>query len=180
MHKNLLQKYYFIDKLEENNIENLDKHTSVIYRNYNSKISTKQILKIFKICKRRNIKFYLSNNLKLAVKCKLDGLYIPSFNKKLYTRGLNLKKDFQILGSAHNISEIRQKEIQGVKKIFISSIFKKNQNFLGLYRFSSLKNRTNKDVVALGGINSKNLSYLKLIKIKSFAGISFFQKKTPQ
>ena len=34
-----------------------------------------------KICKLQKRKFYLANNLKLAKKLNLDGVYIPSFNK---------------------------------------------------------------------------------------------------
>ena len=43
-----------------------------------------------------------------------------------------------VLGSAHNIKEIRFKELQNVELIFISSIFKKNKNYLGLYNLKKL------------------------------------------
>ena len=56
------------------------------------------------------------------------------------------------MGSAHNIKEIRIKEKQNVKLIFISSLFKKNKNYLGIYKFINLKNLTNRNVIALGGI----------------------------
>ncbi len=122
----------------------------------------------------------MSNNLKLAIKFNCDGLYIPSFNNYTYTRGKNFKKNFEILGSAHNIREIRQKELQGVKTLFISSIFKKNNNYLGIYRFRLLRNLTKKKVVGLGGINKNNLRYLRLLELDNFAGISYFKKKPPQ
>ncbi len=109
-----------------------------------------------------------------------DGLYLPSFNRHTYTKGLILKNRFEILGSAHNIKEIRQKERQGVNIIFVSSIFKKNKNYLGLYKFNTLKSFTKKKVVALGGINSKNIKLLNLINLWGFSGISYFKKKPPQ
>ena len=62
--------------------------------------------------------------------------------------------------------------------LFLSSIFKKNKNFLGLNRFKLLTNLTNKKVIALGGITRKNLKKLNLANCKGFAGISFFEKKT--
>ena len=78
----MIRKYYFINKFETNNIDKLDKQTIVIYRNYNSKVLNKElILKLKKYCKKKRIKFYLSNNVKLAIKLDLDGAYIPSFNK---------------------------------------------------------------------------------------------------
>ena len=77
----MIIKYYFINKFETNNIDKLDRGTNVIFRDYNSKLLDKAlILKIKKYCKKRNIKFYLSNNIKLALKLNLDGAYIPSFN----------------------------------------------------------------------------------------------------
>ena len=35
-----------------------------------------------------------------------------------------------MLGSAHNLKEIKIKQRQKVKKIFISSLFKRNKNYL--------------------------------------------------
>ena len=87
-------------------------------------------------------------------------------------------KNFLLLGSAHNNKEIKIKEKQGINILFLSSIFKKNKNYLGLNRFKLISNLTNKRVIALGGITSENLKKLSLVNCKGFAGISFFQKKT--
>ena len=172
----MINKYYFINKFETNNIDRLDKQTAVIYRNYNSKLSNNAlIIKIKKYCKKKNIKFYLSNNVKLAVKLGLDGAYIPSFNKSTKHLSFSLKKNFIIIGSAHNIKEIKIKEIQGVNKIFISSIFKKNKNYLGIIKFKLVSNLARKKVVALGGISKENLNKLRLLNNFEFAGISYFE-----
>ena len=172
----MINKYYFISKLETNNINKQDKQTAIIYRNYNSKtVDEKLILKIKQHCKRRKIKFYLSNNVKLAIKLDLDGVYIPSFNTSTNHLAFSFKKKFNIIGSAHNIKEIRIKEIQNVKRIFISSVFKKNKNYLGINKFKLISKLTKKKVVALGGISKKNLNKLKLLNDLMFAGISYFE-----
>ena len=172
----MINKYYFINKFETNIIDRLDKQTAVIYRNYNSKLPNNAlIIKIKKYCKKKNIKFYLSNNVKLAVKLGLDGAYIPSFNKSTKHLSFSLKKNFIIIGSAHNIKEIKIKEIQGVNKIFISSIFKKNKNYLGIIKFKLVSNLARKKVVALGGISKENLNKLRLLNNFEFAGISYFE-----
>ena len=169
-------KYYFINKFETNNIDSLDKQTVVIYRNYKTKVPNQElILKIKKYCKKKGIKFYLSNNFKLALKLNLDGAYIPSFNKSMKHLAFSLKKNFYIVGSAHNIKQIKIKEIQSVNKIFISSIFKKNKNYLGINKFKLISNLTNKKIVALGGISRENINKLKLLKNSEFAGISYFE-----
>ena len=157
-------------------MDKLDKLTAVIYRNYSSeKTKTTEILKIKKYCKKKNIKFFLSNNIKLALHLNLDGAYIPSFNKNLNHLSYALKRDFKIIGSAHSIYEIKNKEVQKVEKIFLSSLFKKNKNYLGLNKFRLLSNLTNKKVLALGGITKQNLKKTKFLNISGFAGISYFE-----
>ena len=174
----MIGKYYFINRLETNNIDKQDKETIIIYRNYSTKKQDeKVILNIKKYCKKKGAKFYLSNNIKLAIRLDLDGAYIPSFNKSLKNLHYSYKKKFKIIGSAHNLKEIRIKEQQGVSKIFLSSLFKKNKNYLGLYKFKLLTTLTNKKIVALGGVSKKNIKLLNILHIKDFAGISFFEQK---
>ena len=179
MHKYKYEKYYFINVFDTNLIKYQDKHTNIIYRNYKSEIDVKKVLILKDFCKKKGLKFYLSNNIKLALKLNLDGVYIPSFNKDFSHLSYNLKKKFKLLGSAHSIKEIRIKEKQGIKSIFLSSIFKKNQNYLGIYKFKLMKNYTRSKIIALGGINNENLKTLKLINVSGFSGITFFQKKGP-
>ena len=172
----MINKYYFISNFDTNIIDKQDKQTTIIYRNYSSKIiDEKLILKLKKYCKLKKINFYLSNNIKLAIKLDLDGAYIPSFNKSTKHLAYSLKKKFNIIGSAHNIKEIKTKEIQKVNSIFISSLFKKNKNYLGINKFKLISNLTKKKVVALGGISKKNLNKLRLLNCSEFAGISFFE-----
>ena len=172
----IVNKYYFINKFDTNIINKQDKQTTIIYRNYNSKTEDQDlILKIKKYCKKSKVKFYLSNNIKLAIKLDLDGAYIPSFNKSTKHLAFSLKKKFNIIGSAHCIKQIRTKETQNVNSIFISSIFKKNKNYLGINKFKLISKLTKKKVVALGGISSGNLRKLKLLRNQDFAGISFFE-----
>tara|TARA_Y100001970_G_scaffold283018_1_gene397174 strand:- start:547 stop:1065 length:519 start_codon:yes stop_codon:yes gene_type:complete len=172
----MIKKYYFINKFDTNNINKQDKQTIIIYRNYASKVLDETlILKIKKYCKRRAIKFYLSNNIKLAIKHNLDGVYIPAFNKSFKHLAYSYKKNFKIIGSAHNLKEIRIKENQKADMIVLSSIFKKNKNFLGLNKFKLISNLTRKKIIALGGISEFNLKKLNLINHSGFAGISFFE-----
>ena len=80
-----------------------------------------------------------------------------------------------MLGSAHNNKQIKLKERQLVKIIFVSSIFKKNKNYLGVNKFKLISRLTNNKVIAIGGISNKNLKKLKLLNCFGFAGISFFE-----
>ena len=175
MHNKILNKYYFINKFDQSHIDKQDKETTIIYRNYNQKIDKKLILKLKNYCKKKGNKFLLANNIKLAINLNLDGAYIPSFNKDKKHLSYSLKKNFIILGSAHNIYEINTKEVQNVDAIFLSSVFKKNKNYLGIKRFQLFSLITKVKIIALGGILQKNLKQLSLIRCVGFAGISFFE-----
>ena len=178
MHINNLRKYYFINKFDTKNIDKQTLNTGIIYRNYDSNDSLKNVIQLKKYCKKKGYKFFLSNNVRLAVNLNLDGAYIPSFNKSTRHLSFSKSKNFLLLGSAHNNREIKIKERQGVNILFLSSIFKKNKNYLGLNKFKLITNLTNKKVIALGGITSENLKKLRLVNCKGFDGISYFQKKT--
>jgi len=172
----MITKYYFINKFDTNNIDKQDKQTAIIFRNYSSNSADQLlILKIKRYCKKKSIKFYLSNDFKLAIKLNLDGVYIPAFNTSFKHLSYSIKKNFKIIGSAHNLKEIKEKENQNVEKIFLSSLFKKNKNYLGINKFRLLSKLTSKKVVVLGGISKVNLKKLKLLNQLEFAGISYFE-----
>ena len=169
-------KYYFINSFDTNNLKKQDKETIIIYRNYSSKnIDITKLIKFKKFLRKRGNKLFIANNFKLALKLGLDGIYIPSFNKEFYHLAYSTTLNFEVVGSAHNLKEIRTKELQKVQKIFISSLFKKNKNYLGLNKFKILKKFTKKEVIALGGISSRNIKKIRLAKLSSIAGISYFK-----
>lgn len=173
-----LELYYFISDYNKTEIQNLDKKINIIYRNYNKKTDLKTILDIKSGCRKYNKKFYISNNIKLALKLNLDGVYIPAFNRTFKMK-YTTRKNFTILGSAHNLKEIKIKEKQGVNSIFLSPVFEvsKKKNFLGIYRFNILSKLTKKRVIALGGINKKNINKLKLLKCDGFGSISYIKNR---
>ena len=177
MHNKILNKYNFIKEFDQSHLDKQDKKTIIIFRNYNQQIDEELILTIKNYCKKKGNKFLISNNIKLAIKLNLDGAYIPSFNKDKKHLSYSFKKNFIILGSAHNIYEMNTKELQNVNAIFLSSIFKKNKNYLSINKFKSLSLLTKKPVIALGGISHDNLKKLNLTNCHGFAGISFFEQK---
>ena len=100
MHDNLLKKYYFINSFDTNVINRQDKTTSFIYRDYSSsKFDITKILKIKTYLKKRGNKFLLANNFKMALKLKLDGVYLPSFYKKFNHLNYLTYSNFIVLGS---------------------------------------------------------------------------------
>jgi thiamine-phosphate pyrophosphorylase len=176
MHNRILKKYYFINKFDQSHIDKQKKETVIIFRNYNQEADKKFILKLKNYCKKRGNKFLLSNNIKLAINLNLDGAYIPSFNSNKKHLSYSFKKNFILIGSAHNLKQMKIKEQQGVEVIFLSSIFRQNQNYLGINKFKLLSLLTKKKIVALGGLTRKHLKKLNLLNCFGFAGITFFEK----
>ena len=177
MHINFLKKYYFIEKFNKSNIDKQTKNTTIIYRNYKKKYFEDEIIFIREYCKKKKLQFILSNNVKLSLKLNLDGAYIPSFNNEYSHLSYVTKRNFILLGSAHNLKEIRVKEKQKVNRIFISSVFKNNKNYLGLNRFRLISNLSKIQIIALGGISKSNLNLLNLTKSTGIGGISYFENK---
>ena len=170
--------YYFIDRFNIKELSNINIKINLIYRNYNSSNYLDELLKIKKFCKRKNFKFYLANNTKIAKRLDLDGVYLPSFNKNLKYSNLNLKKRFKIIGSAHNISEIKTKEKQNCEYIFLSPLFKtnKHKHYLNVIKFNLISNITKKKIISLGGINSTNFKKIYLTKSVGIGSISWIKK----
>ena len=175
MHKKFLKKYYFIEKFNKSNLDKQIKNTVIIYRNYKKNYKTDEIIFLRNYCRKRKLKFILANNIKLSLKLNLDGAYLPSFNKDFSHLSYKLRKNFILVGSAHSLNEIRVKEKQRVDKIFLSSVFKRNQNYLGLNKFRLISDYSKVEIIALGGVSEENIKMLFLTKSKGFAGISYFK-----
>ena len=180
MQKKFSQLYYFIDKFNYLELSKLSKNINIIYRNYKKNIDISTLILIRNYCKKNKKKFFLSNNVNLAIKYQLDGIYIPAFNKKINFIKFSVPTNFKIIGSAHNNTEILIKQKQGCKTIFVSPLFKvkKKNYYLNVVKFNLLTLNKKIQFVALGGINRENKNKLKLLTICGFAGISYFQKKT--
>ena len=181
MHISNLKKYYFIDDFNPIHLKDLDKNISLIWRSKNNKDNLKTIYKLANFCRKNKRNLILSNNVKLALKLKLNGAYISARNKDYRFNSYKFRKNFKLIGSAHNIIEINVKKAQKIDEIFISPIFKyKNKSPLGIHRIRYFFEDNSYKKIALGGINKKNINLLSLIKFSGFAGISLFKKKAPK
>ena len=180
MQKKFFQLYYFVDEFNHAELIKLSKNINIIYRNYKKNIDISTLISLKNYCKKNRINFFISNNVKLAIKYQLDGIYIPAFNSKINFIKFSIPTNFKIIGSAHNITEILIKQKQGCNTIFVSPIFKikKKNNFLDIVKFNLLTLNKKIQFVALGGISRENKNKLNLLTICGFAGISYFQKKT--
>ena len=179
-----LKKKYFliIGSIKDINLRYIRKNNklTIIYRNYNKNDNKIKLKRFRKNCKLKFIKFYVANNLKLAIELKSDGIYLSSKNNCL--RSKNLKKtNFEVIVSAHNIAEIENKKKQGCNYIIISRLFrvsyKPKMSFLGVNKFNYLTLNVREKLIPLGGINFSNLNKQRMINSDGFAIMTAIKKK---
>ncbi len=174
-------KYYLIiENIKDIDLKNIKRKNKfcIIYRNNTSLIRRFELLRFRKECKAKSIKFYVANNIPLALYLNSDGLYLSASNKSL--KALSIQRNLEIIGSAHNIKEIHLKRKQGCSSILFSKLFLVNYDkkapFLGIIKFNNFL-KINKKLIPLGGINSENLNSLKLVNSSGFALMSEIKKK---
>jgi thiamine-phosphate pyrophosphorylase len=180
--------YFFIDTLDEiirKNIKNFTKLSFIYKSNSINDINHTNINTIKNFCKKNKIPFFISDNFKLAIKYGADGIFLSSTYKKI--GNILLKKNFKIIGSAHNQLEYYLKNKQSCEMIMLSPLFyneKYSQNkILNVCKFNLISMGWDKKICALGGINLKNLKKLNMTKSSASAFISLMkennQKKSP-
>ena len=179
----VVKKKYFliIESIKDIELKNIKKHDNffIIYRNKTNNENITSLLNFKKLCKLKSIKFYIANNIKLAVLLHADGIYLSSFNKSF--KALSFKKrHFTIIGSAHNFHEISMKIKQGCEFILLSKLFTVSYDpvapYIGVIKFNNYL-KINKNLIPLGGINQSNLNCLNIVNSKGFALMSEVKKK---
>ena len=149
------------------------KNIAIIYNNKYIE-NENNFLKIKNFCKKQNIKLFIVDNLRLAIKYKLDGLILSHENKCNYLNISNYKKHFKIIGKAHSQNEYFFKLKQNRTSVLLSPIFNnlkyKNSQILNVNKFNQLSKNWKINTFALGGINLENLKKIKMTKAK---GVGF-------
>ena len=179
----IIKKKYFliIESIKDFELKKIKKRNKfcIIYRNNKKKEHINDLLNFRKLCKLKSVKFFIANDLKLAIKLKADGIYLSSYNNSL--KFLFYKRDmFDLIGSAHNQKEISMKIRQGCSLILLSKLFLVNYDkkapYLGVVKFNS-NLIINKNLIPLGGINIKKLNSLRNVNSEGFALLSEVKKK---
>ena len=177
--KNLKEVFVYLDSINEFIKFNILKiiNVNIIYDNYD--FSKKVFLDIKNFCKKYNLNLFIKDNYQAAIKFKLAGLVISHTNKKIlgYGNPLCNKQKIKIIGKIHNQKEFFLKKQQKCERIIFSPIFltKKysSNQILNINKFNLISKNWNVKIFALGGINIKNISQLKMLNINGFVIKSF-------
>ena len=170
--------YLYIENTKNINLNHIksNKKISIIYRPSDVKENIVDLIKFKKHCKIKGFKFYIANNSRLFKNCKADGLYLSSYNKKIY-----LNRNITLIGSAHAFKEINEKIKQGCRTIFLSRLFKTSyenkKSFLDVVKFNLINNKYKLSIIPFGGIKNSNLNKLNMINSDGLALMSEIKKK---
>jgi thiamine-phosphate pyrophosphorylase len=176
------RQFLIINKLNNEVKEKIKKFININIILYNFDDPTEGQLKIdnfntqeaINFCKKNQLPFYITDNIKLALQTKANGIFLSAKNKKIIPKIQKL--NFEIIGSAHNQIEYYFKKKQGCSLLMLSPIFsnkKYSENkILGPIKFNLISNSWNNNLCALGGISSKTLNKIKLTRASSIAFVS--------
>ena len=85
-----------------------------------------------------------------------------------------LKKKFSVIGAAHNQLEYIYKSKQSCQEVMLSPIFENSKyspnKILNIIKFNNISNHWKEKIIALGGLNLKNINKIQMTKI---GGIGF-------
>lgn len=172
--------YFFTSSLTDENKINIIKfkNLAIVYKKKSKHNDLVDLTKIIKFCKKRQIKVYLEDDIKMAKKLNLNGVLISNKNKNIsFYPNYNNKKNFKIIGKAHNQLEYFFKIKQNCKNILLSPIFKNmkyNENqILNIAKFNLMSKDWKNYIFALGGINSNNFKKVRMTNCRGIGFISF-------
>jgi len=176
----LIKKFYIVTKLDILT-SNYFKHKNIaVIINFKNQPDSSIIRKIVK----KNIynKIFISNNTKLITNKKIQGIYLSSYNNKIFLANKNHVFNYDVIGGAHNLTDIRKKIQLGCKIIFLSPIFKSTSSPekkpIGLVKYLLLSKLFKVEIYPLGGVFPKKIGWPT--NVNKFSGITYFKKKPQQ
>lgn len=169
--------WYLTDDIKTKNpcftISHLPKKNGIIIRKYNTKQKYKNIKNLIKSARKNLLTVLIAGNIFQFPFS--NGSHIPRW---IYKKPKNNKI---ISTSVHSARDIKKCINIKADLVFVSPVFKTtshlHQNTLETVKLGLLARKFKIPVIALGGINEKNIKLLRSLPIHGCAGISIFEKK---
>jgi thiamine-phosphate pyrophosphorylase len=154
---------------------------------YRDKISLRQEMldiadEIRKITKEYNSLFIVNDFIDIALMSGADGIHLGQEDIPIKRAREIIPDDFIIGFSTHSYGQAVEAEKAGADYIGIGPVFatptKKNYSPIGFSVVKEVIKSVNIPVVAIGGINIKNIDELVSIGVQNIAMVREFQEKT--
>ena len=159
-------------KISNFTIKKLPKSIGIIIRPYDLKYENKNIKKIINQAKNKSLISLVAGITYKAP--NTDGVHIPRW---MYYKP---KKTKIVSISFHGLKDTRKCLNLRANLVFVSPIFKTSSHVcskgIGVVKLGLISRSIKVPVIALGGINDKNIKYLRSLPIYGCAGIDVFDK----
>lgn len=136
----------------------------------------KEAISIRELCKRHNILFIINDNVDIAIECGADGVHVGQNDMNALEVRERIGKNMILGVSAHNVAEAIQAEKNGADYLGVGAVFststKSDASVLSHETLKQICNTVSIPVVAIGGINKKNIHMLSGSGIDGIAVIS--------
>jgi len=151
--------------------EKLPAGSIVIFRDYDDPKRTESAVNLHKLCKSHNLFLLIGKSPELAQKIGADGVHFPEFMTAQISKWKKLKPHWLFSSSCHSETAIIKSLSHGADILLFSPIFATSshpdaepQNIIRsnrILRNIAQKTEIKQKIYALGGIDAKNLKFLK-------------------
>ena len=135
-----------------------------------------EAVKIHEICKHYGVPFIVNDNVDIAVKCHAEGIHVGQDDMKASCVRERVGDDMIIGVSAHTVEEAVEAVKNGADYLGAGAVFgsstKQNAGAMKKETLISICEAVDIPVVAIGGINGKNLKELSHTGIDGVALVS--------
>ena len=135
-----------------------------------------EAVKIHEICKHYGVPFIVNDNVDIAVKCHAEGIHVGQDDMKASCVRERVGDDMIIGVSAHTVEEAVEAVKNGADYLGAGAVFgsstKQNAGTMKKETLRSICEAVDIPVVAIGGINGKNLKELSHTGIDGVALVS--------
>ena len=135
-----------------------------------------EAVKIHEICKHYGVPFIVNDNVDIAVKCHAEGIHVGQDDMKASCVRERVGDDMIIGVSAHTVEEAVEAVKNGADYLGAGAVFgsstKQNAGAIKKETLRSICKAVDIPVVAIGGINGKNLKELSHTGIDGVALVS--------
>lgn len=136
----------------------------------------KEAIEIKELCKKNNILFIINDNVEIAIECGADGVHVGQGDMNAREARKRIGNNMILGVSAHNVEEAIEAEKNSADYLGAGAVFststKANTSALSYNTLKQICNSVSIPVVAIGGINKKNIYSLEGSNISGIAVIS--------
>lgn len=136
----------------------------------------REAIEISSLCKKYNVPFIVNDNVKIAIECNATGVHVGQDDCEV-SEVRKLVGDKMIIGvSAHNVEEAKKAVASGADYLGVGAVFststKADTDVLSFETVKAISDAVDVSIVAIGGINRKNILKLKGTGVDGVAIVS--------